>query len=212
MNARRIFNRYIVNHYVTLKSKDGADKKVMLKDLSSGGASIILDRLPYQNEKLKLFIDAPQLIGQPAIREAECVWSKKLSESFWQLGLSFGADLLEITNQAVQINQPQNNKSFSPIKTNKLLLVLFVAAVFFAVISRHPELKKQIQQESFTIQGILFDQADRSMVLIGNKLYAEGEKIGQSLIRKINKDSVEIQTNNGSKIVRVSPPPETPAK
>lgn len=58
------------------------------------------------------------------------------------------------------------------------------------------------QKDTYTLSGIIYEK-DQPLAVINGKTVSEGEKIGSGEIIKINKDSVEIKTENKTKLLNL---------
>jgi hypothetical protein len=63
--------------------------------------------------------------------------------------------------------------------------------------------KKSLQPVSLAVEGILYDPSGKSFVSINGNIIREGEAQGEVVVKKINRDSVELIVKGENKIIEV---------
>lgn len=53
------------------------------------------------------------------------------------------------------------------------------------------------------LEGIIYDPGKQSFAVFGGKTYKEGEKVGESVVVRIQKDSVMMRVNGEEKTLRI---------
>jgi hypothetical protein len=61
---------------------------------------------------------------------------------------------------------------------------------------------KEAQKSAISIEGIFFDPTARSLAIINGKVFYEGDIVGNAKIKKINKDSVDIEVDGEEKNIK----------
>jgi c-di-GMP-binding flagellar brake protein YcgR len=87
--TRRIYQRFILNDSLTLHSSDGSEKRLLLKDLSNGGAGVFGNSPLSVHEAVRVTIFAPAFFDKPTSREAKVAWCKQVNINAWEGGLDF---------------------------------------------------------------------------------------------------------------------------
>jgi len=75
-----------------LVTRDGREKRVILRDLSSRGVGIAGNYSLDVGEEVAVTIQARFFFDQPIYRQAKVIWCQKIDDNFWQAGLDFGLD------------------------------------------------------------------------------------------------------------------------
>jgi len=86
---RRTYERFIFNDSASLFAKDGAEKRLLLKDLSTGGVGVFGNHSLNINEKVTVTINAPFFFKRPFSKRARVAWSKRVDTNAWEAGLDF---------------------------------------------------------------------------------------------------------------------------
>ncbi|MCX5702845.1 MAG: PilZ domain-containing protein [Candidatus Omnitrophica bacterium] len=195
MYKRRAYQRFIVEDKATLITNDKTEKLVSLKDISAGGVSVVTNSLPSVNDRLKLLIDAPNILNKTEIRDASITWCRKLSENSWQVGLSFDNKVLISRVLIQQVREKQTNK-----KSNlKIITAYILTFIFFTTTLILGIILLNGTSQTFTLQGIAFEPNGKSTAVFVTK----ANKIGEVEIKRINKDTIEMKIDKKIKILKL---------
>ncbi len=89
MPYRRAFERFICNDSAALLDKDGAEKRLIVKDLSLGGAGVFGNYPLALNDRVIVLINAPFFFKRSFSKNARVAWSKMVDNNAWEAGLDF---------------------------------------------------------------------------------------------------------------------------
>lgn len=224
MTNRRTYQRFIVNSDTSLEMKNGIKKSILLKNFSSGGASVVIDRLPSESERVKLYLNVPAVLDKPVMKEAEMVWCRRIKSNSWELGLNFGINKVIIPRSLPK----EESEKKPPAKKPRLTLwvvVFFVVTIIVGIIFFMREGALQIfsfprsltfsqiqnrppifaRSQTITLRGISFDSRGVSFALINNQTVVVGDRIrGAIRVNKINRDSVELDIGGNTQILELN--------
>jgi len=96
MFVRRTCSRFILNDSLSLYSNDGSEKRLLLKDLSAGGAGVFGNCPLPVNEAVRVSIMAPFFFDKPISREAKVAWCKQVDRNSWEAGVEFDTDKINL--------------------------------------------------------------------------------------------------------------------
>jgi hypothetical protein len=86
---RRIYKRFICNDSAVLFTKDGTEERLILQDLSLGGAGVFGNYPLNINEGVTVAINAPFFFKRSFGKNARVAWSKQVDTNAWEAGLDF---------------------------------------------------------------------------------------------------------------------------
>lgn len=187
---RRDYNRFVINKDAVIITKEGERKKVILQDLSASGAAVTADRPFEKQEKVRINIDVPAFFDKPIDAEARVVWSKKLENNLWQVGLNFGMNKIRFpklgsSDKAIIRNFINWSFRLKTIFFTSLVTVI-IGLIVYALLS----------VRTLNLEGISFDPSGKSRVLINGRFYYEGDSINYLKIKSIGTESVELLSGN----------------
>lgn len=199
MVHRRSYIRYIVNSKTSLVTKEGKEKNVLLQDLSTEGAAIIIDSPLEQGEKIEFVIHAPSILDKPVTRVAEVRWSQKIDGNMWRVGLNFGFNKVELPKFKMPDKMIMKTSAKRAVRLKVMLPVFLIFMVLLIFILLWGNLG------IITLQGVSFDARGNSRALINSEFVNEGDSIDKGVeIRKINEDSVELLIGGKTKLLKLN--------
>jgi hypothetical protein len=193
---RRVYQRFLVEDKATLITNDKTEKLVSLKDISAGGVSIVTDSLPSLKDRLKLLIDAPNILSKPEIRDANITWCRKLGENSWQIGFSF--DRNKIIIPKFLTDEPKK-KLVNKKNSLNFITAYVLALVFLSTTIMLSAMLFNGVSQTITLEGISFEPNGKSTAVF----VTNGNKLGEVEIQRINKDSIVIKINKELKILKL---------
>lgn len=96
MPYRRMYERFILNDSASVITKEGKEERLLLKDLSVGGAGVTGNASLDINEIVAVVIKAPFFFGKPIYKQARVAWCEKVDTNLWESGLDFGLDKINL--------------------------------------------------------------------------------------------------------------------